>query len=472
MDTQEDITIGNLESFTASRNSCKVCTPLGACVAFKGIKGCIPLVHGSQGCSTYIRRYLISHYKEPVDIASTNFSIDSTIFGGKKNFEQGLDNIISQYKPEVIAICSSCLSETIGEDLNLLLSEYKRNSIHKELPYLIAVSTPSYQGTHMDGFHDAVSVSVSAILGDDKSNVTENHINVFPGFLSTEDIRYLKEIFEDLDIDYSVFPDYSETLDNPIWKEYFKIPPGGTSVQNIKRMNSAKCTIEFGNVFNKGNYIGKIKDYNPIPTAGEFLYEKHSVRLFSQSIPIGINLTDKLFEELTIISGKEIPLKYKAERGRVIDSYVDGHKYVFGKRAILYGEEDLVIGMVSFLEEIGIDVVLAASGGKSKQLSEFIPKISKNGTKILVQDGIDFENIHELAAELKPDFIIGNSKGYYISRNLKIPLIRIGFPIHDRLGGQRILHIGYRGAQKLFDLISNALIQYKQDTSPVGYKYM
>ncbi len=48
----------------------------------------------------------------------------------------------------------------------------------------------------------------------------------------------------------------------------------------------------------------------------------------------------------------------------------------------------------------------------------------------------------------------------------------MGFPIHDRIGGQRILHLGYEGAQQLFDLIVNELIRVKQDESPVGYSYM
>jgi nitrogenase molybdenum-iron protein NifN len=458
--------------FTSARNACKVCTPLGACVAFKGIKGCISLIHGSQGCSTYIRRYLISHYKEPVDIASTNFSADAAIFGGRKNFSQGLDNIISQYKPDVIAICSSCLSETIGEDMNLLLTEYKKNSVHKELPHFIAVSTPSYQGTHIDGFHDAVSVTVSSLTESAGENNEGNHINVFPGFLSTQDIRYIKEILEDFGIESIVFPDYSETLDNPIWKGYFKIPPGGTPVNDIKRMRSAKASIEFGNVFNKGSLIGRIKEAGQVPTAGNFLKDYCDVELFSQSIPIGINLTDKLFETLKQISGRDIPEKYQLEKGRLIDSYVDGHKYIFDKRAILYGEEDFVIGMASFLDEIGINVVLAASGGDSHLLYNIIPGIVKNNPDIIIKDGIDFETISDFAGELKPDLIIGSSKGYYISRKLNIPLIRVGFPIHDRIGGQRILHIGYRGAQQLFDTITNSLIQYKQDNSPVGYKYM
>jgi len=48
----------------------------------------------------------------------------------------------------------------------------------------------------------------------------------------------------------------------------------------------------------------------------------------------------------------------------------------------------------------------------------------------------------------------------------------VGFPIHDRIGGQRILHLGYRGAQQLFDTLVNTVIAVKQESSPVGYSYM
>jgi nitrogenase molybdenum-iron protein NifN len=66
-------------------NSCKLRAPLGASLVFKRIEGCVPLIHGSQGCATYIRRYMISHYKEPVDIASSNFSEESKNYGGSRN---------------------------------------------------------------------------------------------------------------------------------------------------------------------------------------------------------------------------------------------------------------------------------------------------------------------------------------------------------------------------------------------------
>ena len=69
----------------ATRNACKLCAPLGACVVFSGLEGCVPFLHGSQGCATYIRRYLISHFREPVDIGSSSFSEEETVFGGAKN---------------------------------------------------------------------------------------------------------------------------------------------------------------------------------------------------------------------------------------------------------------------------------------------------------------------------------------------------------------------------------------------------
>ena len=84
-------------NFTSTRNACKLCAPLGASVAFRGIEHCVPLIHGSQGCSTYIRRYVISHFKEPIDIASSNFSEESAIFGGGDNLKKALDNLIRQY---------------------------------------------------------------------------------------------------------------------------------------------------------------------------------------------------------------------------------------------------------------------------------------------------------------------------------------------------------------------------------------
>ncbi len=73
-------------SYVSTRNACKLCAPLGASLVFRGIEGAVPFLHGSQGCATYMRRYIISHFREPMDIAASGFSESSAIFGGEKIF--------------------------------------------------------------------------------------------------------------------------------------------------------------------------------------------------------------------------------------------------------------------------------------------------------------------------------------------------------------------------------------------------
>jgi nitrogenase molybdenum-iron protein NifN len=447
--------------FTSTRNACKLCTPLGACLAFRGVEGCIPFLHGSQGCSTYIRRYLISHFREPIDIASSNFHEESAIFGGSKNFTQGALNVTRQYQPQLIGAATTCLAETIGEDMARLQHELREKHGAAAAP-IVQVSTASYRGTHIDGFHSAVRELVEQLaVAADILPAAIPPVALFPGMVSTADLRHLKEIFTDFNLPLTLLPDYSETMDGATWSEYEKLQSGGTPIADIRALGSARMAIEFGRTLVETR------------TAGTVLQNKFSIPRRLLGLPMGIRESDALFNTLAEIAGVETPVKYQRERGRLVDSLIDGHKYAFEKRAIVFGEEDLVIGLAALLCEIGVTPVLCASGGRSKQLEKSLrAAVPDLPPETLVKEGFDFAGIAEAAPALKPDFLIGSSKGYSIARRLKVPLIRVGFPIHDRIGGQRVLHLGYRGAQELFDRIVNALLEGKQEHSPIGYSYL
>jgi nitrogenase molybdenum-iron protein NifN len=431
----------------------------------RGIQGAVPFLHGSQGCATYMRRYIISHFREPMDIATSGFSEATTIFGGGANLHSGLGNVTSQYHPALIGIATTCLTETIGEDVHGLLHEYRAKTVGAENPVLVHVSTPSYTGTHVDGFHDAVRAVVEQLAeaGASPSAYVNTFVNLFPGLVSSEDLRYLKEVAADFALSVTLFPDYSETLDGPSMDKYKKIPEGGTTIASLRATPAAKASIEFGRTLRTKR------------TAASFLQEKFEVPAKRIGLPIGVHETDLFFSALEKLTGNKTPEKYRMERGRLVDAYVDGHKYLFGKRAIVFGDEDLVVGLTSFLAEIGVVPVFCASGGKSGALARSIAEVTTHVREsVVVRDGVDFMTIAEEVAlkEFKPDFIIGNSKGAKLARELDVPLLRVGFPIHDRIGGQRILHLGYRGAQQLFDLIVNTLLEVKQDSSPIGYSYL
>ncbi len=446
------------EHCTSTRNACKLCTPLGACLVFRGIEGTIPFLHGSQGCSTYIRRYLISHFREPIDIAASNFSEESAVFGGRKNLTSGIKNVIRQYQPKMIAIATTCLSETIGEDMNRMVCEYLEENAVEGHPHLVNVSTPSYSGTHVDGFRLAVRAVVERLAAQGPRT---QRIALFPGMVSASDLRHLKEIVADFGSPLTLLPDYSDSMDGETWSEYEKLQAGGTPIEDIAAAGAAQLAIDFGRT------LAEVK------TAGQFLQERFAIPRRLLGMPIGVRETDAFFTLLESASARPVPEKYRKERGRLIDAMIDGHKYVFEKRAIVYGEEDLVIGLASYLCEIGILPVLCASGARSKRLAaslrEAIPALDD---RTEVREGFDFAEIGEFAESQKPDIMLGSSKGYGLARKLDVPLVRVGFPIHDRIGGHRILHLGYRGAQQLFDTIVNALLEAKQESSPVGYSYL
>ncbi len=449
-------------TYISTTNACKLCKPMGACLAFRGIEGAVPFLHGSQGCATYMRRYIISHFREPMDIASSSLGEKHAIYGGEANLKQGIKNVMRKFEASLVGIATTCLTETIGDDVPMIVKAFLREeaeSAGEAMPHLVNVSTPSYSGTHMEGFHAAVRAAVDQLAGAEGA---EGGVNVLPGFVSPADIRYLKEVFCDFGVEATILPDISETLDGPALEDYEKIPRGGTSVEAIKGMGKAPGAIEFGRTL-----FGQ-------PTAGELLKERFHTPLYNIGTPIGLRETDRFFEAIETISGKKTPEKHLLERGRLVDAYVDGHKYLFGKKAVIYGEEDLVAGLTSFLSEIGIMPVLCASGGKSGRFEAAIAQVTEDilSEPPLVYEGMDFHEIDKEVERLAPDIIIGHSKGYHTARRMGIPLIRVGFPIHDRFGGQRILHVGYRGAQNLLDLIVNAVIEHKQETSPVGYGYM
>jgi nitrogenase molybdenum-iron protein NifN len=449
--------------YVSTTNACKLCTPLGACLAFRGIEGAIPLLHGSQGCATYMRRYVISHFREPVDIASSSLGEKQAIYGGGPNLKSGLKNVIAKYRPRLIGIASTCLTETIGDDARMIVREFlqeaARDGSAAGLPALVTVSTPSYSGTHMEGFHAAVKAVAEQIC---ESGDATGAVNLLPGFLSPADLRYLKEILDDFGMGSVLLPDISETLDGPALPDYPKIPRGGTPLESIRKMGASRATIEFGRTLQGSK------------TAGKSLSSRFGAPLFQLGAPIGIQETDAFFDVLRQLGNGRVPAKYEMERGRLVDAYVDAHKYLFGKRAVVYGEEDLVTGLAAFLAEVGVNPVLCASGGKSGNLRAAIESVTDGipGITPDVREGADFHEIAAEAESLAPDILIGNSKGYPIAKKLGIPLVRVGFPIHDRFGGQRILHAGYRGATALLDRIVNALIGHSQDSSPVGYAYM
>jgi nitrogenase molybdenum-iron protein NifN len=445
----------------STTNACKLCTPLGAAMAFKGVQGAVPFLHGSQGCATYMRRYIISHFREPVDIASSALGEKHAIYGGGPNLKQGILNVLHKYGASCIGIASTCLTETIGDDVPMLLAEFRQEFGDLDLPPLVHVSTPSYSGTHMEGFHGAVRALCEQLPQDDPQ--PHRRVTVLSGMVSPADIRHLKELLHAFGLQGTILPDYSETLDGPALHDYEKIPSGGTPLDALRALGGAPACIELGRTL-----------LERPATAGTSLSSRFGTPLHRLGLPLGLRASDALFETLESLAGRYTPREHALERGRLLDAMVDGHKYIAAKRCVVYGEEDLVIGLTAFLAEIGVHPVLVATGGSAPGLADAVRQACDGLLPEMpeVRAGVDFFDIAQRAQELSPDLLLGHSKGFRMARQWDVPLVRAGFPIHDRFGAQRVQHLGYRGAQQLYDRIVNAVLAKKQADSDVGYGYL
>jgi nitrogenase molybdenum-iron protein NifN len=431
------------DEFEVTRNSCVVCAPLGATLAFAGVERGMTLLHGSQGCSTYIRRYTISHFREPIDAASSSFTEETAVFGGGDRLREAYANMLRAYEPAFIGVATTCLAETIGEDaaaakraLSPLFSD--------EGPLVAFVSTPSYRGDHREGFRAALRSIVEAAASDEGRSARPADgflpVAVFPTILSPMDLRWLKEAFAAFRLRAVLVSDYSDTLDGGPWLAHRLLPSGGTSVVELASLRGAMASIELGSPVADGL------------SGGAYLAGTFGVPTRRLPLPIGVRATDDFLEVLAELSGLPIPAAFKAERARLLDSYVDAHKVVQNARVLLYGDRDLADALESFCREVGLEPVRPEGEGRDFAAVEAAARASgERGRPI--------------------DLLIGNSKGYKTARGLGVPLVRVGFPIHDRYGGQRVRVLGYGGTQELFDRVTNALVERKQETSDVGYTY-
>jgi nitrogenase molybdenum-iron protein alpha/beta subunit/predicted Fe-Mo cluster-binding NifX family protein len=434
-------------------NPCKMCMPMGAVSALCGIKSSMSILHGSQGCATYIRRHMATHYNEPIDIASSSLTEEGTVFGGEANLLKGLRNMIDLYAPEVIGVCTTCLAETIGEDVNAIVKKFYEQN-HGLNVKIINIASPGYGGTQNEGWFAALRAILEQTEPDTRRN---EKINIITPQISPADTRWLKSFLSEMGISFILLPDLSDNLDGATEKKYRRLKTSGTPLSDIAAMAGAKLTIEFSEFTDEKN------------SPAEYLKNAYGVPFVKLPLPAGIRGMEKLIDTLTD-AGAVLSDEAKKERGRYLDAMVDSHKHCAEARAAVFGEPDFVAAMIRLCCENGILPVLAATGSVSATLRETLAREVAEcanfhfDEETAIMDDSDFAAIEKVCIKKNANLLIGSSDGRRIARALNIPLIRCAFPLHDHVGGQRVRILGFEGSLNILDKAANAMID-KTETS-------
>ncbi len=434
-------------------NPAKTCQPIGAMYAALGIHNCLPHSHGSQGCCSYHRSTLTRHYKEPIMAASSSFTEGSSVFGGQANLISAIDNIFTIYEPDIIAVHTTCLSETIGDDIPQIAQKAKDDGKIPPGKHIIYANTPSYVGTHVTGFSNMVKNTVN-YFAESTGDKTKK-INILPGWVEPSDMREIKRLCKLMKTDAIMLPDTSDVLDAPMTGKHEFYPKGGTSIADMVNMGDSKFTIGLGHWSSRDAAIT--------------LENKCKVKFEILDIPYGIKATDRFIQTLAKKGAVTIPGEVTDERGRLMDLVTDMHQYLYGKRVALWGDPDHLIPLVEFLVDIDMKPVYIVSGTSGKVFEKRLQTILDGkvpGAKVKNGKNADMFLMHQWIKNEPVDLLIGNTYGKYIAKDENIPFVRHGFPILDRVGHSYFPMVGYIGAIRLLEKILDAFLNKKDLESP------
>jgi len=431
-------------------NPLKVSQPVGASLAFLGLKNVIPLMHGSQGCTAFAKVFFVRHFREPVPLQTTAMDQVSSVMGADENVVEALKTLGDKSQPDVIGIVTTGLSETQGTDILRVVKEFRVAHPELDAMTVVPVNTPDFVGCLESGFALAVEAIVDTMVpASDCAGRRPKQVNVLAGSLLTPgDIEALKEWIEAFGLRPVVLPDISDSLDGHlIDAEYTPLTFGGTPRIEIEALGESAATLVIGASLNKA--ADKLKEKTGVP---DFRFEGL----------MGLDACDTFTAALAEISAKPVPEKIDRQRAQLQDAMVDSHFMTGFARIAIAADPDLLASLAAFLIGMGVEVVAAVTPMKTPVL-EGLPLAS-----VIVGD---LEDLEKAAALGQAQLLISNSHAVQSARRLDIPLLRAGFPQYDFVGGYTRTWIGYRGTrQSIFDL-ANMMIASHHEIEPYRSRF-
>jgi nitrogenase molybdenum-iron protein NifN len=432
-----------MATVTYSKKACainplKMSQPIGGALAFMGVRGAMPLLHGSQGCTSFGLVLFVRHFKEAIPLQTTAMSEVATVLGGLENVEQAILNIYNRAKPEMIGICSTGVTETKGDDVEgYIKMTREKYPVLKDFP-MVYCSTPDFKDAFQDGWAKTVTRMIEVLVDKPRSTARRDsaQVNVLPGcHLSPGDIDELRYMLEDFGLEPAFLPDLGGSLDGHIPDEFTPTTIGGIGLEEVATMGNASWTIAIGAQMQK---------------AAEAMEKKTGVpfRLFERLCGLAPN--DEFISFLSEISGRPVPMKYRRLRGQMVDAMLDGHFHIGGRKVAIGAEPDLLYDISSMLYEMGAEITAAVTTTNS-------PLLERMPTEEVLVGG-DLEDLENMAKDRGCDLLVTHSHGRMGAERLKIPFFRIGIPMFDRLGAGHLLSAGYRGTRDLIFQFSNLII--------------
>ncbi len=424
-----------------STNPLKSSTPLGAALAYLGIDGAVPLFHGSQGCTAFAMVHLVRHFKEAVPLQTTAMNEVSTILGGAEQIEEAIENLRKKANPRFIGIASTALTETRGEDVEGELKEIMGRRGDFAGTAVVYASTPDFVGALEDGWARAVEAIITALVPEVDPVWRDpdlRQVNLLCGsHLTVADVDELVRLIRAFGLNPVVLPDISRSLDGHVADDWRGTSLGGTTVEDIAAMARSSFTLAVGEAMRPAARLLEDRAFVPY-------------RVFPALT--GLTATDAFVRTLMELSGADAPPSVKRDRARLMDAALDAHFHTGGLKVAIGADPDLLFALGSALQTMGAEIVTAVTTSATPAVEAFTVD------EVILGDLGDFERAADAAGA---QILLTHSHGRHAAERLNLPLLRVGFPIFDRIGAQDRCRVGYRGTRAFLYEVAN-IVQARQ----------
>ncbi|MGZ2426350.1 nitrogenase molybdenum-iron protein NifN [Rhizobium laguerreae] len=423
-------------------NPLKSSQPMGAAMAFLGIDGALPILHGSQGCTSFALVLLVRHFKHMVPLQTTAMDQMATVVGGAGFLEKALVQLKARTWPRLIGICTTAVAETRDEDIAGDIFNAKGARPRKLIDTEVVLArTPDFAGAVEEGWSKAVTATIEAITRPGTQNRDPAKVVILPGSnITVADVEHLWETVESFGLTPLILPDVSGGPDEAVRDRWIPIARGGAKVEHIRDLGAATQCIAVGEQMRR---------------PAEALQGLTGLPYVIFGSLTGLNNADRFAWLLAAISRNNPPTAVRRGRMQLQEAMLSGHFHLAGKKIAIGCEPDQLFQLAQFFIGMGaVNTTVVTTTAHSKAL-QLVPADT-------VQVG-DLGDLEKLAADA--DLVVTHSHGRQAAERLGIPLMRVGFPVFDSIGSQHKLSILYRGTRDMIFEVAN-IVQATQGLPP------
>ena len=393
------------------------CRMIGAVRAFIGIKDCYVVLHSPPGCHSGMMMLEVVQDNSDWRIAVSGMHQRDLVYGAEHKCLLAIKKVYEKFKPSFIVAMDCCSSGILGEDLESVVEQAKKE-IDAEIIYF---SGAGYHSLAYYGYEEALEELTKFM---EQKETIKNSINLIgikkDDFKAKEDVEEIKRICNNAGVKINAILTYD-------------------SFKNIKNAPNAELNVVFG---------------DGVKLAEE-MKKTFGIPYVVVDYPYGLNGTLEFLNAMDdfLDVNFEFVRKEKEKINKIVEKVQFYLKGFYGMSCAVVGDYK-AIGFAKFLsDEIGFDLDILG-------ISKFYNMENKlRDAKDFVENVVieDRKKLEDKIMENEIEMLFGSTYEKKIAQDKGIPLIRFSYPVVDELSLTNTPLAGFNGIPTIIERMINEI---------------